>query len=204
MKILKKQKNKKGSTLLEILFGISIFILIVVALTLFSRNFWVYTSFISAGLDDADAGRQVIKTMVAEIRKASTANTGAYVINLATASAFTFYSDIDNDTLKEKVRYFLSGNLLQKGVTKPTGSPLTYDVLNEKITTLVSNVTNSSIFDYYDTNYDGSTAPLSSPVAISSIRLIKITITKEKDPNRSPVPVTFSTQVSIRNLKDNL
>jgi len=206
--MLKKFKKKKdlinGFTLIEILFGISIFLLIFIALTFLARNTWVYTSFISAGLTNIDTGRQVTKMMTAEIREASSANTGAYVISLATSSAFTFYSDIDNDNLKEKIRYFFSNNSLKKGITEPTGSPLIYNPLNEKITTPISNVTSSSIFNYYDTNYDGTTAPLPFPVVIPSIRLVKITITVDKNQNRPPASVTFSTQVSIRNLKDNL
>jgi len=214
--MINKLKNKKGHpdryakrcergfTLIEILFGVSIFVLIVGALTLFSRNIWIYGSYISTGLNDSNSGRATLKTMVSEIRTASTADTGAYVIALATTNAFTFYSDIDSDGLKEKVRYFLNGSLLQKGVIKPTGSPLTYNPVNEKISTLIPNVTNIPIFDYYDKNYDGTTPALSFPINLSSIRLVKITINIDKDPNRAPSVTTFSTQVSIRNLKDNL
>ena len=197
-----KNKLSSGFTLVEILFGVSIFILIFFALTLFSRNIWVYNSFVSVGLANIDAGRQTMKTMVSEIRTASTADTGAYTISQAGVSSFIFYSNIDNDALKEKVRYFLNGSQLQKGVIKPTGSPLSYNALNETIITLMSNVTNTSIFDYYDENYDGTTAALSSPVTISSVRLVKITINVDSDPNRAPAATTFSTQVSIRNLKD--
>ncbi len=193
-----------GFTLVETLFGIAIFTLIVGALTLFSKNVWVYNSFVTGGLADVDAARVVLKTLTSEIRTASGADTGAYVINVATASSLTFYSDIDNDGLKERIRYFLSGTSLLKGVIKPTGSPLTYNVANEKISTLVDKLANSILFEYYDKNYDGTTAPLSSPPNIPDIRLIKVTIILDKDPNRSPVPMTFSTQVSIRNLKDNL
>lgn len=197
-KIKNKRKLVSGFTLIETLIGVAIFVLIVGVLTLFSRNVWIYNSFISAGLNNADASRQVLKTMVSEIRTASTSDIGTYAIpvNGATASSFTFYSNIDSDNSKEKVRYFLSGTTLQKGVTKGTGS--------EKISTLASNVTNTSIFSFYNKNYDGTTAPLTFPVSISDIRLVKITISTDQDPNRPPAPMTFSTQVSIRNLKDNL
>ncbi len=203
----KKLKNKKnlisGFTLIETLFGVAIFVLIVGVLTLFSKNVWVYNSFISIGFVNTDNGRQMLKTIVSEIRTASSANTGAYAISQATSSSFTFYSDINNDNLKEKVRYFLSGNLLQKGFIQPTGSPLAYNSANEKISTLASNVT-SITFNYYDKNYDGTTAALSSPINIPNIRLVKITVTISQNSNNSPAPMTFSTQVSIRNLKDNL
>ncbi len=200
----KKHSQSAGFTLIETLFGISIFIVIVVALTLLSRNIWVYNTFVSASLNNVDMGRNTIKTFSKEIRTASTSDTGAYTISTATATTFTFYSDIDNDGLKERVRYFLSGTNFRKGVIKPTGSPLSYVVGNEVVTTMLQNVTNTSVFEYFDKNYDGTTAPLSSPVTISSIRLVKATLSTDKDPNRSPGITTFSTQVSIRNLKDNL
>lgn len=202
-KKIKKIKSISGFTIIETLFSIAIFVLIVGVLTFFSRNIWIYNSFIFSGLVNTDAGRQMLKTVVEEVRTASTANTGAYAIDQATATAFTFYSDIDNNNLKEKVRYFLNGTTLQKGVTKPTGTPLTYNATNEKIFTLATGVTNIT-FNYYDKNYDGTTAPLSVPVNIPNVRLIKITVTLDQDPNRPPAPMIFSTQVSIRNLKDNL
>jgi hypothetical protein len=204
MKNKLKIKSESGFTVIETLFGIAIFVLIVGALTLFSKNVWVNNSFISAGLVDTDAGRQVLKTMVAEIRTASTSDTGTYLINQAGASSFTFYSNVDSDVLKEKVRYFLSGTTLQRGVIKPTGSPLSYNAGNEKISTLLQNVQDSSIFEYFDKDYDGTTAPLSFPINIPNVRLVKITITTDSDPNRPPAEMVFSTQVSIRNLKDNL
>ncbi|MDP2788640.1 MAG: prepilin-type N-terminal cleavage/methylation domain-containing protein [bacterium] len=202
--MLKKIKNKKGFTLVEVLFGISIFVLVVGVLTLFSRNVWIYGSFVSIGLSDANDGRTALKVMTSEIRTTSTANTGVYAIALATASAFTFYSDIDDDGLKEKIRYFLSGSSLQKGIIKPTGSPLAYNAGNEIISTTILNITNTAIFDYYNKNYNGTTASLSFPINPSDVRLVKITITTDKDPNRAPAPIIFSTQISIRNLKDNL
>ena len=196
-----KVKNKKnGFTLVEILFAMAIFVLIMVALSLFSKNLWTNNDFVSAGLVNADTERQLLQTMVSEIRTANTANTGAYAISQATATSFTFYSDINNDGLEEEVRYFLNGTTLQKGVTEPTGSPLTYNLANEKISTLALSVTNLA-FAFYDTNYDGTTAALTFPVNIPDIRLVKITVTMTQ--NRSPSE-TFFTQVSLRNLKDNL
>jgi prepilin-type N-terminal cleavage/methylation domain-containing protein len=195
--------NQSGFTLVETLIGMAIFVLIVGVLTLFSKNIWVYNSMINSELTSVNANRTALKTMVAEIRTASSGNNGAYVISLANSTSFTFYSDIYDNGLKEKIRYFLNGTNLQKGVIIPTGSPLAYTG-NEVITTLIPYVTNSSIFDYYDENYDGTTASLGAPVDISVIRLIKITVTTDDNPNRPASPITISSQVTLRNIKDNL
>ena len=201
---LKKTHKQKGITLIETLFGVAVFALVAIAIGTFSRNLWYYNRAIGNGLDSADAGRNLLKNMTTEIRTASSANTGAYTISQASASSFTFYSDIDDDGIRERIRYFLSGTNLERGIIEPSGNPLTYNSANEVIKTVAGNVTNSTIFEYYDKNYDGSTAALASPITIPSVRLVKMTITVDKDANNPPAPMTFSTQVSMRNLKDNL
>ncbi|HWA31896.1 MAG TPA: prepilin-type N-terminal cleavage/methylation domain-containing protein, partial [Candidatus Paceibacterota bacterium] len=138
----KNLQNQRGFTLIETLLGVFVFSLIMVVLGLFARNIWIYSAFISGGIADVDAGRQAMATMSAEIRTANTADTGAYVIDTATSSTFTFYSDIDGDGLKEKVRYFVSGGVLKKGVIKPSGSPLTYNAANEKIYSMIPYLNN--------------------------------------------------------------
>ena len=164
---------------------------------------WTYNSFIGGELDSVNIARTALKTMTREMRTASSGSNGAYALSLASSTSITFYSDIYDNGLKEKVRYFLNGTILQKGVLVPTGSPLAYTG-SETITTLASNVTNSSIFSYFDKNYDGTTAALTTPVDVSNVRLVKITITTDSDPNRPPSPITSSTQISLRNIKDNL
>ena len=201
---MKKIYKKHGFTLVETLVGVSIFVLVMTAVAMFARNTWLYNTFVSSSLNNVDTMRSALKTMTTEIRTASPSATGTYAISQASATSFTFYSDIDTDQVKEKVRYFLSSGQLRKGVIKPTGSPLTYNPANEVVATLLSDVINASIFDYYNKNYEGTTAALAFPIDIASVRLVKITVTIDKDTIRPPPATTFSTQVSIRNLKDNL
>jgi hypothetical protein len=145
--------------------------------------------------------------MTASLRSASQSSTGAYPIAAASSTSLTYFSDIDHDGLKEQVRYFLSGTTLKRGVIKPSGNPLTYNTANEKITNLVRNIIRDDanpIFSYYDSSYDGSSSAMTNPPNILNIRLIKITFLIDRDPATAPAAAEFSTQVSIRNLKDNL
>ena len=130
---------------------------------------------------------------------------GSYAIDSASSTAFIYYADLNGDGLKEKIRYFLSGTTLRQGVIKPSGSPLVYNPANEKIADMIHGIVKNSgpIFTYYDTNYDGTTAPLATPVNLLNIRLVKITVKVDVDPRKPPGPAQFTTQVSIRNLKDN-
>jgi prepilin-type N-terminal cleavage/methylation domain-containing protein len=195
-----------GFTVVEILVTMAIFSIIIGAVSLFARDIFYFNNIFSGGLISYDDAEKILQPVSSEIRSASPSSLGAYSIEQADNNNFTFFTDINNDGLKERIRYFLSGNILKKGVIIPSGNPLQYSSGNETITDIVFNLRNgvTPIFAYYDTNYNGSTAPLTVPVSIPSIRLVKITLVIDVDPNKPPLPITVTTEVSIRNLKDNL
>jgi len=201
----KIQKNK-GVTLVELVVAIAVSVIILTAVTLFARNLFYYDSVFSGGLTSYDEARKVLQPIASEVRSASPSSLGAYPIEKSDNTEFIFFADIDNNGIKERIRYFLSGTILKKGITIASGSPLQYLTSNETVTEIVHNVRNGAtpIFSYFDSNYNGSSAALTQPVSIFAIRLVKITLILDADPNRPPAPVTASTQVSIRNLKDNL
>ncbi len=204
--IINQLKKNKGFTLLEIIITLAIFSLIMGVVGLFARNLFYYNSIFSGGLTSYDEAKKILQPISSEIRSASPSSLGAYPVETAGNTTFTFFSDINNDGLKEKIRYFLSGNILTKGVIIPSGNPMQYLSNTESLSQIVHNIRNGStpIFTYYDSNYNGETAALSQPVSVLSVRLVKITLILDTDLNRSPVPITVITEVSLRNLKDNL
>ena len=200
------KKNNAGFSVIEILVVIFILTLIGIAVWTFQKNVFSLNSYIASSLDAQQEARKVFKALSAEIRSMSPSSVGSYPIAEASSTSFTFYSDIDNDGLKERIRYFLDGNAVKKGVLKPTGNPLVYNSINETVAEVIRDMANEAtpIFDYYDTNYDGTTAPLAQPVSAIAVRLVKITLIIDKNSLRPPAPITMTTQVSMRNLKDNL
>jgi len=190
---------------MEVLVTIFIVALIGITVLTFQKDIFSLNTLLSTSLAAQDEARKALKIITAEIRPLSPSSVGAYPIAEANPTSFIFYSDIDNDQFKERVRYFLSGTTLKKGVIKPSGTPLTYNPANETISEIIHDITSGTtlIFDYYDNNYDGTTSPLTQPVDMSAIRLIKITVVIDKNPNKYPGPITLTTQVSMRNLKDN-
>ena len=200
------KKNNAGFSVIEILVVIFILTLIGIAVWTFQKNVFSLNSYIASSLDAQQEARKVFKAWSAEIRSMSPSSVGSYPIAEASSTSFTFYSDIDNDGLKERIRYFLDGNAVKKGVLKPTGNPLVYNSINETVAEVIRDMANEAtpIFDYYDTNYDGTTAPLAQPVSAIAVRLVKITLIIDKNSLRPPAPITMTTQVSMRNLKDNL
>lgn len=198
--------SKSGFSVIEVLVSISILTLIGFAVYSFQKDVFSLNRIISGSLTAQDEARRALKSMSAEIRTASPSSLGTYAITETATSSFIFYSNIDNDPLKERVRYFIDGAILKKGVIKPSGAPLTYNPANEVVSELVHDVASSatSTFGYYDASYDGATQPLAEPIDISTVRLVKITIVIDKDPQQPPGSLMLTTQISMRNLKDNL
>jgi type II secretory pathway pseudopilin PulG len=204
---MKEIKNKKGFTLVETILAITITLLIIGATLEMFKGTLKTGDALYANLNSQGEIRKALKSISANIRSASPSSLGAYPIDSAATSSFIFYSDIDNDGLKERIRYFLDSGSLKEGVIKPNDNPLIYNENNEEVHSLLNNLTNTSaspIFEYYGSDYDGTTAPLPNPVAIADIRLVKITALVNQNP-KAPVPniMEFITQISIRNLKDN-
>jgi prepilin-type N-terminal cleavage/methylation domain-containing protein len=203
---LSYKKQKKGFTIIEIIIVVAITAAIAGVVGTFMFNVFDQNRFLSSSINAEQEGRIVLKTFAAELRSASPSSAGSYPIESASSTAIIFYSDINNDGQKERVRYFMNGTTLKKGVIQPSNAvPPTYNG-TEVMTEMVHNITNgnSGIFSYYDSSYDGTTAALTTPVTISTIRLVKVSLVIDADPNKSPTAVTITTQTSIRNLKDNL
>jgi prepilin-type N-terminal cleavage/methylation domain-containing protein len=200
-----KFKNK-GFTLTEIIVVVAISSVIFLAVFSFGNDIFSFNSEAQKNLSAQSDGRRVLKNMVKELRSTSPSSLGSYPIALASPTALTFFSNIDDDDYKEQIRYFLDGRELKRGVTKPSGTPLAYNPGNEQVMILVRDINNGAapIFDYFDSNYAGTTTPLTQPVQVTKIRLVRMTLKIERDPNKSSGPVMVESQVFLRNLKDNL
>lgn len=201
--------HEDGFTLIEVLVSISILLMIGSSVITFERSVLTNSKVLQAELNSQQQVRRTLATFVSNVRGATQSATGGYAIESAGTSSLTFYANIDKDPLIERVRYFIATSTLMRGVIKPVGTA--YLTSNESITRVVSdvaNVSSSPVFVYYDKAYDGftssSTDPLPIPINTPAIRLIQIVLTVNPNGVRSPAMQTYSTEVSIRNLKDNL
>lgn len=197
--------NTKGFTIVEMLVSVSIFIVIAFAVSLFNRDIFYLSSNIQNNLNTQFDARRILRVVVKELRSSSPSSLGAYPISQAGTSSIIFYSNVDTDLYKERLRYFLQGTDLKRGVLKPSGSPLTYNPAQEQVTTVIRNIiaTSTAIFDYFPETYAGTTTPMSLPIDLLSVRLVRVTVFIDPDINREPGPTKATSQVMLRNLKGN-
>lgn len=198
--------DKRGMTLMEVLVAMGIFVLFTVAITELLLSSFRFKDIVWEQLSTQNEGRRVVQDFVNELRTAAASSIGAYPLETAATGTIVFYSNIDADSWRERVRYFLAGDILKKGVIKPTGSPLAYNPADETVTELVHDIANatSSLFYYYDQNYTGAAdTPMTYPINIPAVRVIGIKLILEENPRLSPAPLYIEAKTAIRNLKSN-
>lgn len=198
-------KKQEGYTIVELLIAVGILGIIMIPIANLTADYYRTNELIKFQAFMQTEGRNATKQIVDDLRKTNQASNGAYAIDSVSGSSIAFYSNIDADSYFEKVRYFISGTDLKKGVIKPTGNPLVYNPANEIISTLSKNVANggTALFQYYDGTYNGSGSPLASPVDVTKIRMVKISLVLDNNLLKGPTSFRTEASVSLRNLKDN-
>lgn len=195
--------NKKGTTIVEVvatLFIMGVLAVALSALFIWGFRLWKSSDEQSRALQSMRAGYE--KT-VKEIREMRTASNGAYPIERATTSELIFYGNIDQDDERERVRLTLSGTNIIKGIIQPAGNPPVYTGA-ETTETIMKYVRNANIFSYYDQSFSGTGSALPFPVNVNNVRLIKFSPSIDVDPLNPPGAFFWETNITPRNLKQNL
>lgn len=195
-----------GFSLIEVVMVIAGFSILFFTATALRSNVDTLKNISTQKLLSRQDIEQTIQIAVAEIRSAAPSSLGGYPIEAASSSSLTFYSDIDSDGLFEKVTYALSTSTIQKTVIKPSGNPLAYATSSQIVSTLVQYVTlatSTPLFQYFDSSYTGTQAPLASPIDATAVRLVKMSFYVDLDPQNAPRPTLFTNTIAIRNVKTN-
>ncbi len=191
----------RGFTLIEIIIVIGIFTSVMIVISLFVLDIANNEIFFTESINSEVETRQAYQTIISELRSMGGSVNGSYAINAASSSSFTFFSDSDGDGYTEQVRYFVDGGILKKGLIKPAGNPFGYKIGDEKITEAVHYLVSNNVFSYFGANYDGNQSPLGYPINLDSIRMIKIQLSIDKDPNVLPGKVVLPAYINMRNLR---
>jgi len=200
--IMKPINSQKGFTLIELLISMGIFVGILFAIGLFGRDLTSYSIRFNSGLLAQTEISQTMQFIIPELRSANQSNTGSYPIADLATTSMTFYSDVDRTGLFSRVRYFLNGTTFQKGVVKPSGSPLGYVTSTEVISDMVHNVVKAQIFSYYDSTATSTfSVALPFPVNVASVRTVQVALVANEGNAGTPSLVGAQSEAQIRNLK---
>jgi len=201
-------KLEKGFTLIEVL--VASVVIVALGMAILGLQYVLGQSqvFIWKSSVDVDQANFSMQTLVREIRTARPSDSGAYSLELVSDQEIIFYSDIDFDGKNERVRYFLDGTVLSKGVIEPVGFPPTYPAEDEKVKVLSENIRNGEepIFFYYNGNWpaDIENNPLPSGNRLSDTRSIGFLLKLNADSNQPDKDYILESYVQIRMLKENL
>ena len=151
--------------------------------------------------------RRAVLDVSNTLRKAESSSIGSYPLFSVGEYEIMFFANVDKDSLREKVRYWIVDEVLYRGVIKPDGSPLSYDPQNEMSTILAEDVQNViqglPLFEYYDETYTVTSTPISLPVDITDVRMVHIQLEISDTSTEHVNSLFVETFVHVRNLKDN-
>lgn len=196
--MLYSHNTHRGFTLAETVVVIAIVSVVSLAVMNLITFFYKSNAYVfqqTAALDSAHRG---ISQSFKNIREASYGDDGAFPIGLAATSSITFYADVDNDGPIERVRVYLQGATLYRGITNSTGSPPSYTGQTETLSTIattVVNATSTPIFRYYD----AAGVELTAPINVSDIASISTELSVDLNPSRAPDIFTLRESATLRN-----
>lgn len=188
----------RGFTLIETVVTIALTSVIVMALGILIQYFYQTNAYTLEQSQAINSARLSIENAMADLREASYGADGSYPIAAAATSSVTFYASLGGSVSVEKVRYYLSGTMLYRGVTDPAGNPPSYSGQPELTTLVVNNIRNAttSLFTYFDANGN----PLADPVNLASIASVHATVFTDVNPNRAPNVYTLQGNATLRNI----
>lgn len=202
----KKFVGHAGLTVIEVIIVVFISSIMLVALLRFLVIGYPLSKITYLQQRSTETARLQLKRMTKILREARPSDTGAYPLVEMSGQRIIFYSDLDRDAVTERVRYELINTDLVRGLTEPTGNPLSYDVANnEKVTIIARHVVNDAadIFIYYNGNYPADQTPL-TPVDLTEVKYVQYRLLIDVDSAQDPPPIDVVSQVQLRNLKTNL
>lgn len=202
------RRSLRGMTLVEVLAAIFIMTLGMGGFSmLFIWSTRMNGFILETGVASAAAARAVDDT-VSELRKIRQGDDGSYPIVSGSGFDLMVFLDVDNDGKTERVHYFLQGGTFKRGVTEPSSTqPVTYPAADQTVTTVATYVANTAaqpIFAYYNDNYPGDTVhnPMTTPVAVGDVRLARVRLIINIDPNHVPEETTVESIAEFRNINE--
>ncbi len=187
-------------TLIETVVWVSITLSAMLAIVTSVQYFYRTNNYAVEQAAAVSSAQRGIENMVKTMREASYSSNGAYPVIAMSTSSVAFYADVDNDPFIERLRFFVEGNSLKRGLIDPSGDPPVYTNPETivSVSDYVRNIDQAvTTFRYYD--LDGNL--MTDLNDISALRFIEVTIVVNINPFRLPNQFTLRSTAALRNLR---
>ena len=191
--------NKRAFTLVETIVVVALTAFVLMVISGLIVYFYRTNAYVLEETKALESARRSVSSAIVNLRGASYGADGSYPVATAATSSITFYTSVGTAPTVNKVRYYLSGTTLYRGVTTPAGNPPSYTGQTEATTLVIDNIrngTSTAMFTYFDS----TGTQLASPVNIGQIASIRITVMTDVNPNRAPDVYTLTGSATLRNL----
>ena len=200
---MKISVDKRGLTLIEMLVSIAITIILLGSLSMFIiRSFQLNKYAIEQGLNSS-VMQNAMHSFSANLREARQGEEGSYLLNDCQDYEITFFSDIDNDDVVEKLTYYLNnGQLILQIIEPDMGvNPPSYDTGSGSARVIGAGVVNETLseplFYYYE---EDGTTPLAAGFDSSQVELVRLKIFVNVDIEEAPDSMQLETMIRPRNI----
>lgn len=197
-KLENKFSQKKAFSLIEVL----------VTVVLFATLTTIITQFIVSNIKlfQQNFKKNVVENRIAQtMREFEYSTRAASDIASVSANEISYYRYFDLESeYPSLVRYYVEGSQFKVGRTEPVlnedGTPPSYPLDQEECVLLIEGLENTtSLFQFFNENGH----ELTSEIQKSEIRMIRLSILLSEK-NLESKPLSGTTMVSLRNIKDNL
>ncbi|MFA9262252.1 MAG: type II secretion system protein J [Undibacterium sp.] len=203
------RRKLRGLTLVEMLVALFIMSAGMIGFMLLLSSTWKSNKFIVETGVSAIKVNRASSELINNLRKVRQADNGDYPVESGDDFDIQVYLDIDNDGVTERVHYWLdqANDQLMRGIREPSASnPPTYaagDGTTSVIANYIVNEATQPLFYYYNENYPGDVVnnPISTPIAVQDVRLVRILIRVNIDPIKAPNNINVESFVDLRNLE---
>jgi hypothetical protein len=192
--------HSRGMTAMEALVWVSVTSMLLLAIVQSVQYFYRTNTYVveqGAAITSAQRG---IEGMIKVMREAAYSSNGAWPVISMSSTSLAFYADVDDDPFIERIRFYLSGDSLMRGIIDPSGDPPVY-TNPEQVSSVSDYVRNTdqnvTLFKYYDV--DG--ALMTDMTRIAEVRFVEATVVVNINPNRLPNQFTLRSTAALRNLK---
>jgi len=180
---------------------IAITAMVGMVLTWTIQFFYKSNAFLLEQTVATENARKGITDAIKVIREMSYGDDGSYPLASIGTATITFFADLDNDLVVERVKYVLLEEVLYRETTNSAGYPPSYVGQPQSTTTIATYVKNTELnhlFSYYNT--EGTLLP-AIPASIASVSSVRVTFLVDINPLRAPNIFTLTQTATLRNLR---